>query len=319
MEQFIPVADNFSYTQNLSDASGEFFCLVAEQGHYGGRSLPTNTRQGLYACTINGELLASINTRDGNQVAEMMRQALQKWSQSVDQSAKQSPAGYDNRANNWYDVYPEDGMVLNLYVRDLPHQSAQVDTRWNLDHIWFAADEVSGLIPGNPVTGHSYSFPQPLSRRIAKLHLVDIARGESPRWKSDDLKRVEMRLRVQQVTVDQIDLYLEGTVRNEAEPSHNINPFTQQKADMPRGVELELRGYLNYNRSAKKFDRFDATASGLRWGASTYNARFDDLGSAPIGFAWELAVDSNVGRTPPQAIFQPTIFNQYELRRKFGH
>ena len=111
-----------------------------------------------------------------------------------------------------------------------------------------------------------------------------------------------MRLRVQQVTVGQIDLYLEGTVRNEAEPSHNINPFTQQKADMARGVELELRGYLNYNRSAKKFDRFDATASGLRWGATTYNARFDDLGPAPIGFAWELAVDSNVGRTPPQAI-----------------
>ena len=302
MDQFIPVADNCSYTQNLSDASGEFFCLVAEQGHYGGRTLPTNTRQGLYACTINGELLASINTRDGNQVAEMMRQALQKWSQPEDQSAEKAPPGYDHHAKNWYGVYPEDGVALNLYVRDLPRQSAQVDPRWNLDHIWFTADEVSGLIPENPVTGHSYSFPQPLSRRIAKLHLVDIARGESPRWKSDDLKRVEMRLRVQQVTPDQIDLYLEGTVRNEAEPDHNINPFTRQKADMPRGVELELRGYLNYNRSAKKFDRFDATASGLRWGATTYNARFDDLGPAPIGFALELAADSNIDRTPPQAI-----------------
>lgn len=258
MDQFIPVVDNCSYTQNLSDASGEFFCLVAEQGHYGGRTLPTNTRQGLYACTINGELLAFINTRDGNQVAEMMRQALQKWSQPEDQSAEKAPPGYDHHAKNWYGVYP--------------------------------------------VTGHSYSFPQPLSRRIAKLHLVDIARGESPRWKSDDLKRVEMRLRVQQVTPDQIDLYLEGTVRNEAEPNHNINPFTRQKADMPRGVELELRGYLNYNRSAKKFGRFDATASGLRWGATTYNARFDDLGLAPIGFALELAADSNIDRTPPQAI-----------------
>ena len=232
----------------------------------------------------------------------MMRQALQKWSQPEDQSAEKAPPGYDHHAKNWYGVYPEDGVALNLYVRDLPRQSAQVDPRWNLDHIWFTADEVSGLIPENPVTGHSYSFPQPLSRRIAKLHLVDIARGESPRWKSDDLKRVEMRLRVQQVTLDQIDLYLEGTVRNAAEPNYNINPFTRQKADMPRGVELELRGYLNYNRSAKKFDRFDATASGLRWGASTYNARFDDLGPAPIGFALELAADSNIDRTPPQAI-----------------
>ena len=53
---------------------------------------------------------------------------------------------------------------------------------------------------------------------------------------------------------------------------------------------------------SKKNDRFDATASGLRWGATTYNPRFDNLGPAPIGFAWELAVDSNIGRTPPQAI-----------------
>ena len=84
-------------------------------------------------------------------------------------------------------------MLLNLYVRDLPRQSAQVDLRWTPDHIWFATDEVSGLIPGNSVPGHSYSFPSPLSRRIAKLYLVGIARGESPRWQSDDLKRVKMR------------------------------------------------------------------------------------------------------------------------------
>ena len=75
MDQFIPVAINCSYTQNLSDKSDEFFCLVAEQGHYGGRTLPTNTRQGLYTCTTNGELLASVNTRDGNQVVKMMQQA----------------------------------------------------------------------------------------------------------------------------------------------------------------------------------------------------------------------------------------------------
>ena len=125
----------------------------------------------------------------------MMRQALQKWPQLEDQSAEKASLGYDHHANNWYDAYPEDGMALNLYVRDLPRQSAQVNLRWNLDHIWFATDEVSGLIPGNPVTGHSYSFSPPLSRRIAKLHLIDIARGESQRWKSDDLKRVEMRLR----------------------------------------------------------------------------------------------------------------------------
>jgi hypothetical protein len=42
----------------------------------------------------------SCNTRDGNQVAEMMRQALQKWSQPEDQSAEKAPPGYDHHAKN---------------------------------------------------------------------------------------------------------------------------------------------------------------------------------------------------------------------------
>ncbi|MBP97421.1 hypothetical protein CMK18_15840 [Candidatus Poribacteria bacterium] len=298
MDQFIPVAINCSYTQNLSDKSDEFFCLVAEQGHYGGQTLPTNTRQGLYTCTTNGELLASVNTRDGSRVVQMMQQALQKWPQV----AKKSSPDHYHYTDNWYGSFPENATALNLYVRDLPHQSNQVNTDWNLDHIWLTADEMRELIPENLLTGHIYSFPESLSRRIAKLHLVDIVRGESPRWKNDDLKRVEMKLRVQQVTTDEVDLYLEGLVENEAAPSYNINPFSKQKVDMPRGIKLELQGYLKYNQSTKKIDRFDVTASGLRWGATTYNARFDDLGPTPIGFALELADDSQVGRTPPQAI-----------------
>ncbi|MBT5531532.1 hypothetical protein HOK31_00640, partial [Candidatus Poribacteria bacterium] len=31
-EEFVPVADNCSYTQSQKDAKGEFFRLIAEQG-----------------------------------------------------------------------------------------------------------------------------------------------------------------------------------------------------------------------------------------------------------------------------------------------
>ena len=106
----------------------------------------------------------------------------------------------------------------------------------------------------------------------------------------------------QQVARGQINLYLEGTVRNEAELNHDINPFPQQKADMPRGVENWNCEVIWTTIGQQKNDRFDATASGLRWGATTYNPRFDNLGPAPIGFAWELASDSNIGQTRPQAI-----------------
>ena len=302
MREFVPVADNCSYTQSQRDAKGEFFRLVAEQGHYGGRMKPTATRQGLYTCTAAGELLASINTRDGDRVAEMMRLALEKWHQQPDRAIEEVASSYDSdpRMSRWQ--YPVDGLVLNVYVRDLPREDGEIDSRWNVDRVWFTRDEASSLVPENMVIGKSYPIPEHLARRIAKLHFVDTARGESPRWRSEDVKQVEIALTPQEITADRVTLRLEGTVRNEASPSMSINPFSHQKVDMPRGIELQLIGDLTYNRRAKTFEKFDAIAVGNRWGATTYNSRFDDLGPAPIGFAFELASDSAFDRTPPQAI-----------------
>ena len=302
MREFVPVADNCSYMQSQRDAKGEFFRLVAEQGHYGGRTLPTATRQGLYTCTAAGELLASINTRDGDRVAEMMRLALEKWHQQPDRVIEEVASSYhpDPRMSGWQ--YPADGLVLNVYVRDLPREDGEIDSRWNVDRVWFTRDEASSLVPENMVIGNSYPMPEHLVRRIAKLHLVDIARGESPRWRSEDLKQVEMVLTPQEMSANRVTLRLEGTVRNEASPSMSINPFSHQKVDMPRGIELQLIGDLTYNRRAKTFEKFDAIAVGNRWGATTYNARFDDLGPAPIGFAFELGSGSALDKTPPQAI-----------------
>ena len=307
MHNFVPVADNCSYTQNLQNTEGEFFCLVAEQGHYSGRTKPTTTRQGLYTCTLAGELLASINTRDGNEVAEMMHQALEKWHQKRDRAAEVAPSGYnhDLHSDRW--EYPEDGLVLNLYARDLLRKSGETDPRWNIDRIWFTKDEVRSLIPRNTITGKNYPIPQHLARRIAKLHLVDIVRGESPRWKNEDLKQVKIGFTAQEIADNRIALRLEGTVQNEAPPILYVNPFNHQKVDMPRGIKLQLLGNLIYNQTTEKFEDFDAIAVGSRWGATAFNARFDDLGPEPIGFAFELASNSMIDRTPPQAIL-PSYF-----------
>ena len=76
---------------------------------------------------------------------------------------------------------------------------------------------------------------------------------------------------------------------------------------MPIGIKLQLLGNLTYNRTTEKFEDFDAIAVGSHWGATAFNARFDDLGPEPIGFAFELASDSMIDRTPPQAIL-PSYF-----------
>ena len=299
---FVPVADNCSYTQSQPDAKGEFFRHVAEQGHYAGRTKPTATRQGLYACTPEGELLASINTRDGERVLQMLQQALEKWHQRS--SSLDAPA-FDERyepATGYRWEYPEGGLVLKVSVRDLPRDSGELDPRHNIDHAWFTKDEASGLIPEGVEVGQKHAVPAYFIQRIARFHFTDTVRGESPRWRTEHVQKAEAVATVESIDGDVVSVRLDGEVRCEAPPSGDVNPFSNRAVDMPRGVDVKLLGFVRYNREQGAFEKFDMIAVGDRWGATTYNARFDDLGPAPIGFAFELAPDSPIDRVPPQAI-----------------
>ncbi|HEX2187113.1 MAG TPA: hypothetical protein VHN78_16585, partial [Chloroflexota bacterium] len=121
-EAFIPVAENCSPLQTQRDAKGEFFRLVAEQGHYGGRTVPSATRQGQYAFTADGRLLSSINTREAEGMRAMMTQALQRWDALTSGAGQTTPAAtapYE-RDPHYPDFYPRDGLVLKQTLRDLP-------------------------------------------------------------------------------------------------------------------------------------------------------------------------------------------------------
>jgi len=85
--QFVPAADEVFRLQGGTDPECRLFQKFAEQGHYGGR--PGTTRQGTYAATPSGELLASINSNDPQRIADMLRRALDKW-QTLPRTARVS-------------------------------------------------------------------------------------------------------------------------------------------------------------------------------------------------------------------------------------
>ena len=62
MASFVAVADEVGRLQRGTDAESKLFQGFCEQGHYGGRTQPTNTRQGIYAIAPSGRFLASINS-----------------------------------------------------------------------------------------------------------------------------------------------------------------------------------------------------------------------------------------------------------------
>jgi hypothetical protein len=326
--EFIAVAENSSYLQRQADAKGEFFRLIAEQGHYAGRTVPSATRQGTYAADAEGRLLASVNTRDPEKMLAMLHEALGRWrEQAGDRRQATGEAGLPafpgpiaDRLENLphlpsYDPdsryrreYPEDGLVLTVYARDLPRADDGQTDDWrkgavNHDHAWFTRAEMRSLLPDDPQVGHRYPVPPALVRRLARFHLIDNVRGETPMWRPEEVQHAAMTLEVTGVTPGQIDLRLEGAVRNVGRGSWAIRPFRERLTDAERGFDCRLLGFLGYDTLRGRFARFDVIALGTRWGGSEHNVRWDDLAPAPMAVGFELAGTTPADRTPPQGSY----------------
>src|SRR5437667_10677727 len=114
MEKFVPAADEVWALQHEKGPECDHFRLFCEKGHYGGRTQPTDTRQGTYACTPSGEFLASINTNDPRQMAAMMKKALEVWEampkgqRLMAEDPVPAPKGRDRMEMH----VPTDGLVL---------------------------------------------------------------------------------------------------------------------------------------------------------------------------------------------------------------
>ncbi|MDH3583862.1 MAG: hypothetical protein OER86_06570, partial [Phycisphaerae bacterium] len=68
------------------------------------------------------------------------------------------------------------------------------------------------------------------------------------------------------------------------------------------GYDARLQGRIEYDRSRKRFTRFDAVALGEHWGAGRYTGKARP-GRQPLGIAFELLEGkSPADRVPPQAI-----------------
>ena len=306
-EAFLPLAENCSPLQTQQDATGEFFRLVAEQGHYAGRVRPSATRQGQYAFTPDGKLLSSINTRDADKMLGMMREALDRW-QTLHAGGNGSvvESGAYERDPRYPDFYPTDGLVLKQTLRDLPrpadHPIPQVRSEAiNFDYAWFTNEELPLFLPPVLQVGQRVDLPWPIVRRLARFHLLDSVRGETPPWREEHIRHARMSVEVTAVEGPHVHLRLQGSVLNQQEGTWAVRPFRQHWEGLTRGLDCQLFGELVYNTSSGRFERFDLVALGDRWGGTEHNNRQEDQLPAPLGIAFEIAGAAPADRTPPHA------------------
>jgi hypothetical protein len=302
---FVSVAENCSPLQSQPDAKGEFFRLVAEQGHYAGRTFPTNTRQGYYTFTADGRLLTAANSRDPRAIESMLRTALARWEALTATGFSSGAHSFDVAGYTPArpDRYPADGLVLRLTARDLPREAdARPDDwrkrAWNLDYAWFTKAEAQQLAPEPAAVGAERAWPAAVVRRIALFHLRDFVRGEPSAWPEEALREGSVTSTVTRVEGDLVHVRLDGRIHLEQTMRwRRPNDGSSHTSDC--GYDARLAGEAIWDRSKRRFKSFDLAAAGPRWGTNQYNNRGDDLGPAPMGIALTLAGSEPKDRTPP--------------------
>ncbi len=318
VKRFVPGADEVWRLQHGKGADCDLFREVAEQGHYGGRTQPSDTRQGTYAFAPSGAFLASINTNDPAAMARMLEQALVAW-KKLGRDERRLPA--DRRAaradaERLERLYPTDGLVLVVVTRDVGRSEKEkaadrgrpADWRaaaFNRDFAWFRRDEALAFVPDEGRAGAERDVPRPLVERLARFSLVDNVRGQTPAYRPEHVEVAELRSRVVKADGARLTLRLEGRTRTRETGRWPVRGFEDagRPTEQERGYEAKLLGRATLDRGTGRFVAFELVALGERRGGTQYNFRGDDLDPAPLGVALTLAGDDPEDRVAPAHVW----------------
>lgn len=303
---FLPVADEVGLLQNAGTAESRFFRIAGDRGHAGVEHA-NKRRQGIYAIAPSGRLLASVNSTRPSEVAAMMRRALAIW-QLLPEQQRRMGAGWKRVLGlvpRWHLLYPDDGLILQVYSRDLPAaEDVEGERRygWNRDHAWFTRDEAEAFVPEPATVGARRKVPAAVVRRLARCHLVDQVRGQTWPVPPGGIEKAELTAETVRTEGDLVELRLTGATRAVQVGTWSIDNQRDEPSLHEHGVETELSGTATWDREASRFRTFELIAVGTRWGGTTYNRRADQLGPSPIAFVLRLAPEGSDHRVAPSLL-----------------
>jgi hypothetical protein len=309
-KQFIPAADEVWRLQHRKDLDCLFFQGFSEEGHYGGRSQPTSTRQGIYCCSPSGTFLGSANTADPRRMERMLRAALARWKAlpAKDRLLDYDPATRRDQIQRRAALFPEDGLALRVYSRDMPRPKVPDDwrrTAWNVDSFWVRKGEARTLLPARLMKGEALDWPAPIAARLVRHGLVDNVRGQTNGYRAQDVQLARLRTTVVSVRKALVTVRLEGTSRATTTgtwPAKGRYAGMEKHGPNSRGVQTRLVGTATFDQSSGRFTAFELLAVGTRWGQTRYNFRQGDLDESRIGFAVILDADDPGNRVAPAEI-----------------
>jgi hypothetical protein len=311
LKKFIPAADEVSRLQRGKDTESRLFQAFAEHGHYKGRFKPSNTRQGMYAVTPNGQFLASCNTRHAKTVAKMLHRALERFDKIArsDRQLTDEQIKSLDKTRRWAAKYPEDGLVLRVTTRDLPGAKKGSHRwhvhAWNLDYAWFKRTEALQFVPEEAAVGATRDVPKKLMRRLVCLHLLDNVRGQVSTFRVEDVEKAQLTATIVSIDEDVLELRLQGATRAVQRGRWAVGGFRDHRnpGEQERGFATTMLGHANFDKRTQRFIAFEIVAKGTRWGGTQFNDRAGDLDVAPIGAVLSLGSAETSERVPPARIW----------------
>ena len=265
--------------------------------------------QGTYVFAPTGELLARRNSNRPDDIAAIMRKALAEWEPSDSQDATGIEEAAIRPRFRWEDSYPARGLVLQRYARDLPASgdpSALPARRFNPDAVWFTAAEARTWLPVEPRPGATRELPAAIVERMARLVIVDNARGQTIPYHASEVAGSELKSEVVAIDGDRIELRISGATRAVAKGPWLLGEnYWKPKTEWPHSISTRMLGSAVFDRRANRFTEFDLVALGRRHGRTIMNGRQGDDGSGPIGFVLRLA--------PANWKVAPTFINVYDV------
>jgi hypothetical protein len=229
---------------------------------------------------------------DPDSIAKLLTQALDQWKALGREERLGTEAPREVGAASRRPDPPGGGLVLELFVRDLPRKTDPVAPKlaamWNRDIAWFTREEVRSMIPERCTPGERHRVPDKLVRRLARLHLLDSVGGinDARPFEDKHVEKAEMFVDVVKVEGDVLSLRIEGDTRA-VEPPLADARGSGRPDEKERGYEARLQGHATVDVRQAKFISFALVAIGSRWGGRGYahSMRQGDLGPQPMGFA----------------------------------
>ena len=304
--QFVPAADEVWRLQRGADPE----CLFFQRAVNGGKPITDDgTRQGIWVIAPGGKLLAHVNSANPEHVAGMLEKGLAAWHELPAAERRLSAEATIEPTHRWDSFAPQDGLILERIVRDLPASldPAEAPRRpWNRDFAWFTKDEARAWLPADPQPGAVQAVPAASVERLARFHLVDNVRGQTIPYAAEDLELAALTAKVLVRNGSLVELALAGEVRAVTDGTWKLgdNLWKPGRFD-PHGIEIRLIGRAVYDLDREAFIEFELLSLGNRFGKTVMNGRHRDPDPAPIGFHFQLAA---AGRS-----IAPTFVAIYEV------